>query len=447
MKILLSTYSAESHTSYGIVTRHLWSRLAALHPDWQILQHGWFHDSIEPVGWKIIPTNDDRREVVGAHKGDCYGRLSFEDVVQSFKPDVVWTLSDPYMCDYMGQYRSRYGFKLIKHCPVDGVPQPDSWARTLKDCDTFVPITNLGATALAAYFDNKIMPHIYHGVDTARFRPMTPEIKEKMRPKKIGDDATILGFVGQNQFRKMNWAMFPVLKYLRTGAYGICPRCGLATLAAWDYPSRTMGPTPTNCEICRTDSNDKVALVHPGPRNVHLWMHCFHRPNVPWLPERMVQLWNLGGAVIFSSDMKEMRGTPDKDMPYLYNVFDIYMGLSGAEGFCIPMAEAMACGVPVVYTDYSGHGEVGSGAGIPVKPLIIMPDQLEPVGRAIPNVKLAIAEVVKLIDNKEHYLRTASKCLIKAREEFSWDSIAIQWDKLISDNFKAKRCQTVGVSI
>jgi glycosyltransferase involved in cell wall biosynthesis len=446
MKILLATYSAETHTSYGIVTRELWKRLKNLNPEWQIMQQGWFHKSLEPVPWHIEPTmtTTNAEGQTGVHRGDIYGKMSFENVVAKFRPDLVWTLADPYMCDYMGQYRGRYGFKLLKYCPVDGVPQPASWREALKDCDMFVPITKFGADALAPSFKGEVKQHIYHGVDTDRFKPFSADARARLRPHNLGEDAKILGFVGHNQFRKMNWVMFPILKYLRTGAYYNCLRCDKITLQQWDPVTKKMSEDPLpRCDHC----GDETSMIPGDPRNVHLWMHCFNRQGVTWQPEKMKDLWGLEGAVMFTQEMTADVGVPEKDMPSLFNCFDVYLALSGGEGFCIPMVEAMACGVPVVYTDYSGHGEVARGIGKPVRPAVIMPDQVEPIGRAIADIADAVRVIGQLLDNKDVRLQAVSAGLSAARDRYSWDLIATQWNDLLHNNFSPKRVATVGVSL
>jgi glycosyltransferase involved in cell wall biosynthesis len=48
----------------------------------------------------------------------------------------------------------------------------------------------------------------------------------------------------------------------------------------------------------------------------------------------------------------------DTQMAALYNRFDLYLNLSEWEGFCIPVIEAMACGVPVVSPPIQGPGEI-----------------------------------------------------------------------------------------
>ncbi len=48
----------------------------------------------------------------------------------------------------------------------------------------------------------------------------------------------------------------------------------------------------------------------------------------------------------------------DEQMRNLYGVMDLYVTLSEWEGFCIPVVEAMSCGVPVVTHKVQGPGEI-----------------------------------------------------------------------------------------
>ncbi len=48
----------------------------------------------------------------------------------------------------------------------------------------------------------------------------------------------------------------------------------------------------------------------------------------------------------------------DEQMRNLYGVMDLYLTLSEWEGFCIPVIEAMSCGVPVVTHPVQGPGEI-----------------------------------------------------------------------------------------
>jgi len=51
-------------------------------------------------------------------------------------------------------------------------------------------------------------------------------------------------------------------------------------------------------------------------------------------------------------------GFSDQHMARLYNAFDVLLSVSMAEGFCIPLIEAQACGVPVITGEWGATGEL-----------------------------------------------------------------------------------------
>lgn len=447
MKILLATYSAESHTSYGRVTREIWSRLRAQNPNWQILQHGWFHRSVQKVNWHIEPTASQRMAngQTVANPDDKWGRLSFPDVLKGFRPDVVWTLSDPFMCDYMGQYKPEFGFKLIKHCPVDGAPQPMSWRDAMKDCDLFVPVTEYGADVLAPIFGKKLQ-HIYHGVDTDKFVPVPqddPKRLEARRSMGLKDDTFLFGFVGHNQWRKQNWNMFPLIKYLRDAAFRMCETCHQATLEEWDEVNRVWRDPPVICRHCLSGN-----LQKPDPLDVRLWFHCFNRKqNIAWHTEQMQYQWKLDDALIYTKGMGEASGLPDSEMPSVYQAMDGYLCLSGGEGFCLPVLEAAACGVPNLYVNYSGHVEVASCAGHPVRYSNLIPEYGEIVHRAVVDMEDLVYRAYWFVKDPAERARLGQQGITAARDKFSLDLIAQQWSTLINNTCAVRKHRTVGVSV
>jgi hypothetical protein len=58
----------------------------------------------------------------------------------------------------------------------------------------------------------------------------------------------------------------------------------------------------------------------------------------------------------------------DEDMPYLYSACDVFLAPSKAEGFCLPAAEAMSCGLPVVASDATALPEIVGSGGLLVNP-------------------------------------------------------------------------------
>jgi len=46
---------------------------------------------------------------------------------------------------------------------------------------------------------------------------------------------------------------------------------------------------------------------------------------------------------------------PNEHINDLYNISDVYVSVSKAEGFDLPCIEAMACGKPCIVSNYGGH--------------------------------------------------------------------------------------------
>jgi glycosyltransferase involved in cell wall biosynthesis len=60
---------------------------------------------------------------------------------------------------------------------------------------------------------------------------------------------------------------------------------------------------------------------------------------------------------------------PKSDLPYFYNAATVFVYVSIAEGFGLPVLEAMACGVPTITSFGSSLEEIAGGAAILVDPL------------------------------------------------------------------------------
>ncbi len=80
--------------------------------------------------------------------------------------------------------------------------------------------------------------------------------------------------------------------------------------------------------------------------------------------EKIKQL-DLQDKIIFTDYIDE------EDLPYLYNLADLFVLASLYEGFGLPILEAMACGCPVVTANTSSMPEVAGDATLLVNPLSI----------------------------------------------------------------------------
>jgi len=452
MKIMLATYSAATHTSYGKVTREIWRRVMDLRPNWSLYQQGWFHrtqQNLEAVPWPIEPTMAVRNSSgqMVPDERDIHGAASFAQAVGKFNPDVVWTLGDPYMMNHMGKLRATQGFQLIKYCPADGAPLPPPWRDAMKDCDLFVPLTKYAARAYQKWYDGDDLSKkvIYHGVNLEKFTPPSAELKEKFRPRHswMSEKTFLLGFMGHNQYRKQTWNLHELMKHLLEGAYWVNLETGRVILDQLNDIDMSF----EQVQDPNRGLND-VVWARPEPMDVALWMHCFKRgSSFDYPPRWLREYYGLGDRLFFSKAMGYYEGIPDEHVPRFFQSLDAYLSLSGGEGFCIPLIEAMACGVPTVYTDYSGQAEIGAQGGLPVRPLTVVREMKGLIGRAITDLSHAVEQIRKLYYDREFARTLGVRARKNMEASFSWDDIAMQWVDMIEKHCSPRRTNTLGVSL
>lgn len=106
---------------------------------------------------------------------------------------------------------------------------------------------------------------------------------------------------------------------------------------------------------------------------------------------------------------------PYEELPKLYNYAKLYVSLSCCEAFNIPVVEANACGLPVIYNKSCGTEEVAFG--IPVNPLMLKEVVIDgiPYSCYIPDIPKFRYEVHKLLNNPNR-LKLMS---LKARQHAS----------------------------
>lgn len=67
-------------------------------------------------------------------------------------------------------------------------------------------------------------------------------------------------------------------------------------------------------------------------------------------------------ALIFTEAYAHRIGLSREMLAGLYSACDVYLAPSRGEGFCVPMIEAQACGLPVIASDFSAQSElIGAG--------------------------------------------------------------------------------------
>ncbi len=158
---------------------------------------------------------------------------------------------------------------------------------------------------------------------------------------------------------------------------------------------------PTLVKAC-IELNIPLVIVGSSiskPAPIHPWTEDIH-----WVQQKYQQL---GGAANKSLILTGF--VPDEDLPYIYNLAHAYCQPSFAEGFGIPMLEAMQSACPVIYSNTGALAEIMDFSGIMFDP------------NSINSLKQAISK----LDDKDLRLQTIKKGLLRSKI-FNWKYTAIQ---------------------
>jgi len=124
------------------------------------------------------------------------------------------------------------------------------------------------------------------------------------------------------------------------------------------------------------------------------------------------------------------RGLSDDDLNVLYNAADLLVSPTMAEGFGLTLLEAMACGVPVVSTNYSAVPEVVGPGGVLIEPTAFVTNQYAHEW-ALVNEPLMTAAVARLID-KPTLRRELGKAGRKHALTYAWSAAVDAFDALLT---------------
>ena len=337
-----------------------------------------------------------------------------------------------------------------RHVNFDGLPVPSSWCSFLRHADLIFTKSEFAKDVLATAVPGlpaEKAGYLYSPADTKRFAPVSTETKAALRrdllPAWMKPDGFILGWIGRNQWRKQVWLLYKVIHYLRRGAYLVCSRCGRVSPFDWD-PSRQSfseaGGVSTAAEARPSYRYDcchhcgGADVQKAGPiEDAYLWLHMPEdEVEKDWPVDLLEQQFGLrrDRDIFYTAGCASKAALPPDSMPALYNLWDALLYLSGGEGFGLPAWEAMCCGLPAVYTNYSSHAEfLGRGrAGLPVSG-ILQPERDTCIWRMIADVPQTIEAVRKLYFDRGLRVELSSNGRAFA-ERFAAEAQAERWHEI-----------------
>jgi glycosyltransferase involved in cell wall biosynthesis len=363
--------SPTAFTGFGTVTREILGRLAA-RPGIEVAALGWGHDGW-PYDRTVFPYE------IYPSRGQPFGRDTAERAIAEYRPDLLVSFGDLWMIDWTREL-PRDACRHLVYFPIDGEPFPRAWREVVRSADVAVAYSRYGQRVASEANPGTEIEMIYHGVDRRVFRPL-PDREEVRRRHRL-DGKFVVGCVARNQPRKM----LPTLL------------AGFARFAR--------------------DRHDAMLYLHTDP------------DDIGWDVLDLLRRHGIAERTAISRHARVDRGVPPAKLNEIYNLFDVFALPTAAEGFGLPIVEAMAAGVPVAVTDHSACTELVSGRGE-----LLAVDRLLTIGRY--NLEQAIVDEREVADA---LARLYAEPELRARhrraglefvERLDWDRIVGEWEELL----------------
>ena len=151
---------------------------------------------------------------------------------------------------------------------------------------------------------------------------------------------------------------------------------------------------------------------------------------------------------IDSSNIKILHFPSKEDYAKYLKRGHVFLSCARSEGWNLPLIEAMACGIPSLYSNCSGQLEFAQGKGIPVDVRGERPANLsensysknQSIGNWYePDFKDLESKILEVYNNYNFYKAAALKDSVLIRDEFTWGNAAKKAGQAIKELFKNKR--------
>ena len=415
------------HSGLAETARNLFIPLHQRYPDkYEIHQLGFFNfQPKEPVPFPIYTTKvhrhpDGRME---PDHNDRYGALSFHEVLDKVKPDIVFGYGDMWHFDHLLTSPLRNTYRLCTYYTIDGSPYyggsidkdlSTEWGRKLCLSDKIVTLSHFGKKVLkksCKELENKDISVAYHPLDMSRFplynREQVLEARKSVLPAAMDPDIFIAGWMGRNQFRKQNYKLWEISHYIIHGDYIECQDCGRVTTKEWDPAARKSMPSNeltmydayydySHCWYCKSQN-----IVQGKPnKDYFLWLHM-PKTDQGYNPTTHGVMWDIGNQMIFTSGVEGIAGVSKDQVAKLLSIWDVMLYPSGGEGFGNPPFEAMAAGTPVIYSNYSSHAEFCRFGGLPIRVANYTPELQISIFRSSVDTAHGVEQMLKCIRDRQ----------------------------------------------
>ena len=384
-------------TGFGVVSTNLIRTFKKIY-DLHVLGVNYYGDYSPLIeGLKVYPASSG---------GEVWGVTRLAEMLTRIQPDIVFVLNDPWICrDYatvFAKYKAdnpAFKAKFIAYTPIDAENIKSEFVEGLQQYDRVVSYTNFGKRELENRPPDialKNVAVIPHGVNTQSFYPV-PDKKTLKKNMMLGEDDYIVLCLQRNQPRKrIDLTMY--------------------YFAEW---------------VKRYDLPPNVRFYYHGA------LQDFGIDVLQWaaylgIEERLA---------ISSPNIRPDAGLPVEQLNMVYNAADVFFTTTAAEGWCLPVAEAMAVACPVIIPRHSALAEwpEGNAEYMEIYPWPALTDRGLNTIHHVTEMESAIAALHKLYTDKQYRLELGQRGFEHmTQKKFNWDVIARQFVEIIDEALKQK---------
>jgi glycosyltransferase involved in cell wall biosynthesis len=265
-----------------------------------MIQHGYKPQRPTYKGIEVLPMAKNENAPLAAH-----------DICKIVKPDVVLTIGDHWSFYYMHAVKNKldYKFKWVSYLTVEEENiDTEKWKPLFRYMDAVIVPTEFGKTSLSKIgVEACVIPY---GVD-AEFNKLTEERRSQLREERGLKNEIRFITVAQNTLRKNLPSILQTAQQLKTMD---------------QYCNR----------LIRFHIHTNIGASDPNETCVYDL-------------QKLCKQMDVEDMVTFSPKETSLyKGSATELLRDEYNASDFYLCTSISEGYCLPVVEAMACGIPCI---------------------------------------------------------------------------------------------------
>jgi D-inositol-3-phosphate glycosyltransferase len=399
VKIIAIGYNT-SGTGLTRVMHSIFRRLADRH-EIHYLGIGYSGEIVRHQGLTIYPTNPKG--------GDVFAAFQAIRMIEEISPSLLFILHDIWAFEYylrlLGPYRDR--LKIVGYIPIDGKIINEEDAAPLERSDRVVVYTQFAKCEFEQAFrrlrekrgrgDFPRVEVIPHGVDRAHFYPLSELVQ---------------------------------------AAYASRGRAKAKRSVFGDFPNLDDSFVVLNAS--RPDKRKRVDLTFAGfakfaaskPANVRLCLHQAIRGEAEEQQmASLIQQHGIEERVFLNPLAGGVAG--DHELNLLYNACDVGINTAMGEGWGLVSFEHAAAGAAQVVPDHTACSEIWRERG----ELIPLAKSYIPEFSILEMGEVSVAGIAQALENlyrspRHHQKLARAAFALTQKAEYSWDSIARQFDNL-----------------